>query len=313
MSILKNIYKNKFLDEEIYPYRSIIIFGILIHLITAIYSVGYYQVDEHFQILEFTAYKMGLTESKNLAWEYQAQIRPAIQPGIAYLLIKVTNSLGIESPFNQAIFLRMISAIFSLSCMFLLMDAFIKEFHSSLLKKWFVFLSMMIWFIPYVHVRFSSENWTGIAFWTGFALIFIQRTTEQFYTKYYLKYLLIGFLFGLGFLFRFQTGLLIAGIILWMIFIKKVRFSHLMMTISGIGIALLLGTLLDYWFYGEWTFTGWNYFQTNIIQDKVSGFGIQPWWFYLEEIFLKAFPPFSILIIICTIMVWLYFPKHPLT
>ena len=54
-----------------------------IYIITAFFSVGYHQLDEHYQILEFANYKLGLTYPGYLAWEFDAHIRPSLQPLIA--------------------------------------------------------------------------------------------------------------------------------------------------------------------------------------------------------------------------------------
>jgi len=82
---------------------------------------------------------------------------------------------------------------------------------------------------------------------------------------------------------------------------------------TGIIAAILIGAILDRWFYGEWVFTAWNYFQQNILADKLSGFGIQPWWFYFEDIFIRAVPPFSIVFILAFIFVFIFLRKDVLT
>ncbi len=294
-------------------HKKIIIAGILVHILAAIFSVGYFQVDEHFQILEFTAFKLGIADENDIAWEFHDQIRPAIQPAFAFGMVKFFNLLSLKSPFFHATILRIISAILSVGCMYLLIISFIHEIKSEFLKRWFLFLSLMIWFLPYIHVRFSSENWTGLACWSGFALIFIPNLPQFGIKKKYIKELVVGVLFGLSFIFRFQTGLMIGGIFLWLLFIKKERILNLFVIFSGILLSLLLGFVIDHWFYGEWTFTAWNYFNINLLQNKVSSFGIEPWWYYFEEIVLKGVPPYSILIVFCTLIVWVFFPKHPLT
>jgi phosphatidylinositol glycan class B len=293
--------------------RKIVIIAILVHLLTAIFSVGYYHVDEHFQILEFTALKSGMAQEGDLAWEYQDRLRPAIQPAIAYSLVHISNLIHLNNPFWQAMALRIISALLSLLCMYLLILSFDKEIRSAFLKNWLVFLSFLIWFLPYIHVRYSSENWAGLTFWSGFALLQFTHTKYRISDEFHLKEFIIGIILGLSFIIRFQAGLLIGGLILWLIFIKKEKYSKLLVIIFGILFSILIGVLVDYWFYGEWTLTAWNYFKINILENNVPNFGIEPWWYYFEEVFIKAFPPFSILIIIGPIFIWFYFPKHALT
>jgi GPI mannosyltransferase 3 len=83
-----------------------------IGLVTAWNSSGFYHVDEHFQILEFSGLKMGINKVSDLAWEYNAQIRPALQVFIAYAVFSTSDLLGIGSPFIKTFFLRFITLLF---------------------------------------------------------------------------------------------------------------------------------------------------------------------------------------------------------
>ncbi len=299
--------------EPFSDYRKLIIVGVVIHIITAIFSVGYYHVDEHFQILEFTSIKLGIAQEEDLPWEYQAHLRPAIQPAFAYILIKIMNFMTLDNPFFHATLLRLISALLSLYCVYLLIISLNPEIRSDFLKKWFVFLSLLIWFLPYLHVRFSSENWSGIFFWIGFYLLNMKNIEGQNPDNTYMKTLFVGLILGLSFILRFQIGLLIGGYVLWLLFIKKEKWSTLFLLSSGIVLFILVGILIDYWYYGEWTFTAWNYFKVNLLEGKTSDFGLEPWWFYIEEIVIKGVPPYSIIIIISVIFVWFKYPKHAVT
>jgi phosphatidylinositol glycan class B len=299
--------------EPFSKYRKLIIFGIIIHIFTAIFSVGYYHVDEHFQILEFTSLKLGIAQEEQLPWEFQAHLRPAIQPAFAYILIKILNFAALNNPFYHATILRIISAVLSLYCMYLLIVTLIPEIKADYLKKWFIFLSLMIWFLPYIHVRFSSENWSGIFFWIGFTLLFKINKEEQIQESGYIKFIIAGLIFGLAFILRYQIGLSIAGLFLWLLFIRKEKWSRLSAFGSGIVLFIMIGILIDYWYYSEWTFTIWNYLKVNLLEGKTSDFGIQPWWYYVKEIVVKGVPPFSLVILFSMILVWLKYPKHVLT
>jgi phosphatidylinositol glycan class B len=293
--------------------KKIILIGIIVHLIAAVFSVGYYHVDEHFQILEFTSLKLELAQPNDLPWEYQARLRPALQPAIAYIIIKIMQTVSLDNPFFQAMNLRIISALLSLWCMYLLIWTFDEKIRDASLKQWFIFFSVLIWFMPYLHARFSSENWSGFVFWIGFALLLIKNPGYQLFNKKYFRDLLIGIILGLSFVLRFQMGLMIAGLLLWLFIIKKEKHSRLLLLILGMLIPLMLGLLIDYWFYGDWTFTAWNYLKVNIIENRTADFGVEPWWYYPVEIIVKGIPPFSIVIIMSTLFIWFYYPRHILT
>ena len=102
----------------------------------------------------------------------------------------------------------------------------------------------------------------------------------------FFNFLFIGVILGLASLFRYQVGAMIAGMILWLLFIKKEKIRYLTSLVTGILIVIFLGVIIDYWFYGNWTFTPWNYFDHNILQGKAADFGVSPWSFYIDKIIL---------------------------
>jgi phosphatidylinositol glycan class B len=79
--------------------------------------------------------------------------------------------------------------------------------------------------------------------------------------------------------------------------IRRERFLNLILISAGIIVVAGMGVLIDRWYYGEWTLTVWNYFEQNILNDKVSGFGTEPWWYYISNSFMNGIPPFSLLFI----------------
>ena len=68
-------------------------------MITAFFSIGHLQSDEHFQVLEFAQYKLGKISATDLPWEFREKMRPSIQPWIAYSLIKLFHGIGLNNPF----------------------------------------------------------------------------------------------------------------------------------------------------------------------------------------------------------------------
>jgi phosphatidylinositol glycan class B len=149
------------------------------------------------------------------------------------------------------------------------------------------------------NVRFSSENWSGSIFLIAYSL----ANSKQFSTRSF--YLYVGLILGLSFLFRYQIGFLIAGFILWHLLVKK-NYCGTFLMITGVILFIGVGILIDRWFYGKWTLTVWNYFNQNILLHKSLNFGISPWWYYIERIFVQAIPPFSIIYIVSFILVFIY-------
>jgi len=289
-------------NQQIKRYQLI---GALGLLIASIFSVGYHHFDEHFQILEFAGLKLGLTEVSDLAWEYQYQIRPSLQPAIAVLAHRFLGLFGLEDPFLISTFLRLISAGLSFLSITLLYRAFKDKISDPRLQKWLLILSYTLWFIFYIGVRFSSENWSGICFITGFSIYFLLKK------RHLSTFLGIGALFGLSFLFRFQAALMVLGFSLWLLIINRERFKNLLSLFMGFALIFLLGMLVDKWFYGEWTVSSWNYFTQNIIEDKVSGFGVRPWYWYLTKSLESGVPPISLFFVMAFFVLLFFKPKSP--
>ncbi|MFZ9956879.1 MAG: hypothetical protein ACO3E1_12250, partial [Flavobacteriales bacterium] len=275
-------------------------------VITAYFSQGFYQFDEHTQVMEFGAYKLGMTEEKNLSWEFASRMRPAIQPAMVYAAHKFMGFFGVESPFIIAFLLRLFSAALSFLSIHLLIHAFYDKIQGEKLRLAFVALSFLLWFLVFNSVRFSSENMAGRIFTIAFALFFIWKNLNGKH------YFLMGVILGLSFLFRYQNAFLMVGWLAWLLFIHKSKFSHLLLTASGILLMFAMGVVIDKWFYGEWVLSTWKYFEENILLDKMSGFGVDPWYYYIVQIFNIGIPPFSLLYILPFVLLMVYRPKDSL-
>jgi phosphatidylinositol glycan class B len=287
--------------------KSIYILSAAIFLLAAFFSVGYYSWDEHHQILEFAGLKLGLTEAGHLPWEYPEQIRPTIQPALAFAVHSSLAAMGIRNPFTVATFLRILSAALSFLSVHMLYRAYSPGIKDLVLRRWFLLLSFLTWFALYTHVRFSSENWSGSILLIAFALCYAHQSPGKWF------YVSIGAMLGLSFLFRYQIGFMVAGLWLWLMFIKKVRVVHLASVTLGMLLLFGVGVLIDRWFYGEWTLTAWNYFDHNILMGRAAGFGTTPWWEYLKLTFIKAVPPFSLVYLLGVLAVFVFRPKDALT
>lgn len=277
-----------------YTYSKYFIFGLLINIIAAWFSVGFHHPDEHFQILEFCNYKLGNSPVTDLPWEFAAKIRPGLQPFIAYCFINTFNSVGIYSPFIIAFLFRLLIGLLGWYVVCKLIMLLLPDFSTDKGKKLFVFLSLFLWFIPYLNVRFSSENTATVSFLFAIYLLLKPYTTNL---KKIISFFLIGLLIAFSFFFRFQMAFAIIGLVVWLLFIKNLNWQNwLYMIFSGLCGALIC-TYLDKWLYGTWVFTPYNYYVVNIVQHKAAHFGTDPWWFYLTSFIMIAIPPISLVLL----------------
>jgi phosphatidylinositol glycan class B len=288
------------------------IFMAITHVIAAIYSSGHHHFDEHFQILEFLNYKLGATKASELAWEFHNLMRSWVQPGIYFIITKILNIFSIHNPF-------VLSAIFRLLTSFVGLYSLILLYRCS--KIWFqgrkslqnltLLLLSICWFIPFIHARVSGENLGASLFIIGMSLITIYRDSNRGVS--WKISIISGILFGLSFMVRFQMGIMVATYMLWLLVINRLSFKSIITISLFIIITSGLGIIVDYWGYGEWTITPWNYLYRNIIKGAVSTFGVTPWWDYFRLMLFRGIPPVSFPLIICALWVFIKNPKHLLT
>ena len=288
--------------------RKAYILGGVVLFITALFSKGFHHFDEHFQILEFAALKLNIAKQSDMPWEYFYKMRSAAQPAMVIIIYRFFNLFSLPDPFIIATLTRILSAMVSFLGIALALKTFLPQIQNARLKQVMILLSFFTWFIVYNNVRFSSENWSGNLFLIGLC-ISLSKTENK-----WKRFFFAGCLMGLSFIFRFQSGLLILGFLVWMTFIQKERFSHIAQLCLGIFLSVVTGFLIDRWFYGEWTFTAWNYLDQNIIHNtRAAGFGIQPWYYYVTEVFSNSLPPFSIIYIMAVVLFFFFYPKHIIT
>lgn len=286
--------------------RKYILIAILLYLVTAWFSEGYYHSDEHFQIIEFAEYRLGNNTASDLAWEFSDRIRPGLQPAIAYGVISVFRSAGADDPFMIAAFLRIVSGLFFLGALIFFTGRVVRYFKSQKWKHYLWLLSLFFWFLPYIGVRFSSESWSASCMLVAMGLLMQKGVgLRQVFTS--------GLILGLAFQFRYQSVFMTAGIVLWFAFMDTERIRKLAFLIAGFIAIMVIGAFADRWLYGRWVFPLWDYFFVNIIEGKASSYGVEPWWFYFNETAMKAIYPIGILVMFCFIYFIVRFPKNILT
>jgi phosphatidylinositol glycan class B len=299
----------------------------ILHLIAAVRSSGFYHVDEHFQIIEFMNYKLGRSPAIDLPLEYGQLMRPWLMSAIFAGFTWVWRALGVTSPFDWALGYRLCCAgLGFLSTAGLMLSCYlwfpIKTDQRFQWRTLAVLALTFIWYLPALHARHSSENVSGSVFFIAISLIVLclpsrrsdSHPTQSTSTSYPdLLALLVGLLFGLAFEFRYQTGFMILGAIFWLVLMARIPFRFLLILVAGIVAPVILGTLADYWGYGQWTFAPWNYVKYNLVQNHVSDSDVTPWWDYFRRALTESWPPLGLLLLVSFPIAWLRNPKHLLT
>ncbi len=288
--------------------KKLFIAAFVLSVITSWFSVGRYHADEQYQILEFVGFKKGINEAKEMPWEFQLKMRPIVQVAFAFGVINLLEKFNLTNPFIWAFILRLFSALLGLFATNKILQFYKNKIPEKLFNT-LCFLSLFYCFIPYFHVRFSSENISSSLFFIGlFGMLSFFESRKNV-----LNLFLLALIIGLAGVVRLQTNFLLIGFLAWIIFIKRENFKTVSIILLGIIFANVTGVFSDKWFYGSWEISSWNYLYNNIILNKVSDFGVQPFWFYFKEIFLNAIPPFSLILFFCFGYLIIRLPKNYLT
>lgn len=290
--------------------------GLGIHIIAAVFTLGYHQADEHFQILEFLEFKRQGFPASDLAWEYEARIRPWLQPALYLPLVNLMHGVGLTHPFVQVAVLRGVSSLVGFATLVLFARAVWYQMPSWNYRRWLVICLSLGWCFPYFHARTSSENLSASAFLLGLSWLLLQG--QQAHPDHEtppspspVPLLAAGLALGLGFAFRYQTGLMVAGVFGWLAWTRKWRTAVLLGV--GVAVAVGVGALADRWGYGTWVFPPWDYLRINVLEGRASQYGEDPWWYYLRKVATESPVPVGFFLVVGMLAFWWRRPGHVFT
>jgi GPI mannosyltransferase 3 len=280
-------------------------------LITAWFSVTFYFPDEHYQVLEFVSYKLGVTGAAELPWEFSARIRPWFQPLLYFLIAKPLTLLGMKDMFTLAFVLRLATGVFSLTALAVFARAVLATIEGEAEKRAFVRYLPLFGFLPYLFVRTSSETFSAAFFALGAGLVMSEKAMGE---RSVARLGMAGLFCGLAFESRYQTGLLGLGLLAWLVVIGRVRLPALAAFLGGGLLALALGALADRWGYGQWAFPPLGYVDVNLLQGLAAQrFGREPVFAYLYLLPAQLFFAITLVLMAGMVAMWLRNPRHALS
>ncbi|MEY4706620.1 MAG: hypothetical protein RJB58_343 [Pseudomonadota bacterium] len=275
-------------------------------IVTAWFSNTFYFPDEHYQILEFMSLKLGITPASELPWEFEARIRPWLQPLLYFLIARPLMALGLTDMFAIVFVLRLVTGLFSVFALAIFARAVMETLKDEAEKRAFALYLPFFGFLPYLFVRTASETLSA-----GFAAIAVALVMRASSSR---LLAVAGLMCGLAFEARYQTAVLGLGIFTWLALIARVGTRELAAFIGGGLIALVLGALANRWGYGAWVFPPWDYFQVNIVQGVAAkNFGSEPVFAYLYLLPAQIFFAITLVLMAAMLALWLRNPRHVLT
>ncbi len=277
-----------------------------IYSFAAVYSLGYYHGDEHFQIIEFMSYKLGLLEKESLPWEFNERLRPWLAPFLYLQITKIAESLGVNSHFTLAFLFRFITMLFGIAAILFIGYNSRYAFKNNRFRLSNFWLIGMIFFMPMFIVRISSENLSALTFWSGASLLLLATQKKESNIGFFV----VGLLFGLSFQFRYQIAFMLFGACLWALLVAKTRIIKMIILMLGFFTISGIGIFIDRWGYGEWTFAPYNYFYANLVKKKAELFGVLPWDGYFTLYFLEFYTVAGLFLLFATLLFCFIFYKH---
>ena len=209
------------------------------------------------------------------------------------------------NPFMLAFLTRALTGCLSALSCYVFVKAFQHELNSFNKRKYFFLLSAFGYMTLSSAIRFSSETVSAIFFLLGFSLLFY-----RVFSKHSMSCFIAGAFLGLAFITRYQVGLMIFGLIAWLVLYQAMKPSKFFIMLMGLLFVCGLGVYLDSLFYGKLTYTAWRYFEVNILQGRVSAFGKSSCWKYLNVIFMV---PYGLLFLLSSLFFIIKRPNHVIT
>ena len=177
----------------------------------------------------------------------------------------------------------------------------------------------LMWMIPYLAVRTSSESAAGDLFALGLATLVLGSSALAGGKRHFPRaaLLIAGLAFGLAFEFRYQIAFAVAGVVFWVALVgcgnRRRGLAAGCLILAGVLPPLIVGTAADCWGYGHWTLTPWNYFAVNILQHKADEFGTSPVWWYFYLMNEGLLVPITLLLTAAMLITWYRHPRHIIT
>lgn len=289
----------RFLLYQPFYWRLLVVAAVL-HFCAAWFSLGHYGLDEHTQILDFAAYKMGDVPAENLGF-YSEKMRSAVQPFMVYGIMQILPD-NAGAPFLATFVLRLLSVVLSFAASLAFFLAYQNDLKDESARRWVLAAMLLCWTLLFYHARFSSEGWAASFLLLAFA--FLRR-----------HLFLAGVFFGLAFAVRYQTGFMLLPLALWMLLARRDtahQWREAALLLAGGVCALLVELPLNAWLYGEAVLPWVNYllFHVSLNAAGSNVFESSPWLYWTNG--GSLLPPLGYALPVVWAAFCVKFPRHPL-
>jgi hypothetical protein len=306
-------------------FRRAAVASLVVHLLAAVFSQGFYHCDEHYQIIELVASKLGITPVSELAWDHAAHIRPWFQAAFYTPFVRGFLALGIREPFTITLLLRLLSALLGWSALVAFARTLPRFFlEDGVARRATLLLVFFFHLVPMLSARTSSENFAQIFLLFALTLLIapgrlgpsaypVPGAPPERARWFEPAWCLAGAAFACAFQSRYQAALFVVGAGLWFMLFARERLRLLVGVGSGFLVVSALAVLLDRWGYGYWVYAPWDYYRVNLIEGVAAQFSHDPPWAFFTLFNKKLLPPFGLLWLGIMFVALVALPRHLLT
>ncbi|MGQ9847276.1 MAG: glycosyltransferase family 39 protein, partial [Bacteroidales bacterium] len=206
-----------------HPFRTIFIVALIVRLIAVIFSKGYAMMDDHYLIIEQPQQWVDHYDENKWLPQYGA-VTPSghsmFYIGIHYCILWTLQMIGIMDAQIKMYIIRFLHALWSMGIIYW-GYLIVKKLSNPTYAKTTAWILSLIWLFPFLSVHQLVE-FVSIPFflWSIWLIIKEEEENQSWYSV-----LIAGFVGALSVSVRFQTSLIIMGIVLSFIIQKKWKIA----------------------------------------------------------------------------------------
>jgi hypothetical protein len=263
------------------PLLIIILSGLFVRILAAIFAQGYGMHDDHFGPIEQPF--LILTDPSFWASRGEPHGHSIFYPSLHYLLFSLFNSFGLSDPKLQMFIVRLLHAAYSMITVYYGYKIAVRISGEKNGSQIGLILSLL-WFLPFMSVRNLIEMVCIPPLMAGLWLSLKENKKDLF---------IAGLLFGFAFIFRYQTAIIPFGIGLVLLFRKDFLKVAILLSGTLTSILLVQGSA-DLFAWGYPLAAPITYFKYNATHG--TDYIVGPWYQYLALLAGFLIPPVSLFI-----------------
>lgn len=276
--------------ERFTPLQQLLIMGLLLRVVSVIFSKGFGWHDDHFLIIESS---QNWADGFDNSWLPSAS-DPGRQPqghsffyvGLHYFLFKFLMAIGITDPQAKMFVVRLLHALWSL--LIIRYGYKITRQYASDRVAWYTGLFLTFyWFMPFMSVR----NLVEFVCVPPLLIAIFRLGQPELRAR---DFVMAGLWLGIAFSIRFQTVFIAAGIGIALLIMRQPWKYLLALTLVFLSVVVLTQGVVDYIIWKRPFAEFMSYVEYNI--NNATTYGTDNWHMYFDLIFGLLIPPLSFLL-----------------